>query len=121
MDVGEAARLGLGVYVLRYPLSAETLAQAWGGRGRRAAPSVANHDEDALTMAAAAFEALESAPARMGARPLRRERARVSSTTSGARDPWPRWRSWGSDDRARVKGDRELAHQPSTANMGSAE
>jgi 3-hydroxy-3-methylglutaryl CoA synthase len=44
---------GVGVHVPRYRLSAETLGAVWGGSGS-GARSVANHDEDSLTMAAEA-------------------------------------------------------------------
>jgi 3-hydroxy-3-methylglutaryl CoA synthase len=45
--------IAAGVHIPRYRLTGETLAAAWGGEGGGSAGSraVANHDEDALTMA----------------------------------------------------------------------
>ena len=40
-----------GVYVPLYRLARETIAKAWGGRAGGGERSVANHDEDSLTMA----------------------------------------------------------------------
>ncbi len=59
----DIALTALGVCVPRYRLSGEKLAQTWGGPARRGERSVANYDEDALTMAAtAAATALEGEP-----------------------------------------------------------
>lgn len=42
---------GFGAYVPRYRLSRQVIASNWGGRGGPGERSVANHDEDSLTMA----------------------------------------------------------------------
>jgi hydroxymethylglutaryl-CoA synthase len=66
--IPDIALLGLGVYIPRYRLAGEQLAQVWGGATRRGVRAVANYDEDALTMAAAAAaDALERAPGDVGA------------------------------------------------------
>lgn len=43
-----------GAYIPRYRLSSEVIAQAWGKKGGKDERSVANYDEDSLTMAAEA-------------------------------------------------------------------
>ena len=45
-----AGVVDVGIYIPRYRLTGELLDDQWGG-GKRGAKSVANHDEDAITMA----------------------------------------------------------------------
>ena len=61
------------IYIPRYRLSRETIAQAWGGRAQPGSKAVSNFDEDALTMAVAAVH-------RLG--PQRPERLYFASTSS---------------------------------------
>ena len=61
---------GCSVYVPRYRLPREVIAQAWGGRSLPGAKAVSNFDEDALTMGQSAVWRLaggsdRSAPARL--------------------------------------------------------
>ncbi len=49
---------GCSVYIPRYRLTRETLAQAWGGRALGGAKAAGNFDEDSLTMAQSAVARL---------------------------------------------------------------
>ncbi len=70
-----------GAYVPKYRLSAETVAQVWGKRGGKEERSVANYDEDSLTMAVEAAWDCLSPEVRAGVKSLF-----FASTTSPYRE-----------------------------------
>src|SRR5262245_65008417 len=57
----------IATYVPRYRLPREVIARAWGGQSMGGERTVANHDEDSVTLAVGAALELGSAAAKAGA------------------------------------------------------